>query len=386
MATLDINAAKQAGYSDEEIHSYLAQNPDVKPPEGIPFGKAIPTSLSILGGLAGSVFGPPGAIGGATAGAIGGEGIRQALSQVASRPVQHPVQQMGLEALLGAGSEAGGQALGLAGHALSGTAGRLYKSVLKPSLDLADQGVVQTGLKESIPISEKGLSQVGGLISDLNDEIAGTIKAAGKEGATIDSTKVLSRLDDLKKFFGNTVLGQSLNEDINKVADQFLAAHGQEIPIEQAQAIKQNTGVLLRKMYGELSGPTSEATKAVVRGLKEEIANQLPAVDTMNARESKLFPLEEALSKAVHRDTNKNAVSMSTILGGIGGSVASGGSPIGPAVGAGLLNRLSDPATVSKMAIALNKAGGKVGGQPARQGAAAIMNLLAHGIAHLLGQ
>lgn len=356
---------------------------------GIPYGKTLPTAVSILGGIAGGTLGvaggPPGVVAGAVAGGalggLAGEGYRQAISDVAGMPVQNPGKEDLKEFGIGAASSLGGEVLGLAARPVAGLARGLYQSALKPTAKLAEQGVVQTGLKEGITVGQKGLTKTTSIIGSLNDDIARAIKDAGKAGATVNADDVVTRLQSVKDFYGNTVLGKSLVKEIDEVGKAFTQQHGKELTVEAAQTLKKNTNVLLRKMYGQISTATGEATKGVVRGLKEEIVKQVPEVAKLNARESTLIPLEKALTNAVRREANKNPIGLLSTLGGVGGFAAGGALPgIATALGVKVVN---DPRVVSKIAIILSKSGAVTGSKAAKGAASALLNVIGRGLTKL---
>lgn len=188
---------------------------------------------------------------------------------------------------------------------------RIYQSSLKPRFgsdkvspaDIAQ--TVQTGLSEAIPVTEKGLSKLQGLIDDYNQTIQGKIDAGTKAGAAVDPAKVVTRLDDVETRFANQVDNAS---DLNEVAStgvRFLDQNPGMIPASKAQAMKIGTYQKLRGAYSEVSSAAKEAQKALARGLKEELANLFPELTALNAKEGAALQLENALQHAVKRISNR---------------------------------------------------------------------------------
>ena len=78
------------------------------------------------------------------------------------------------------------------------------------------------------------------------------------------------------------------------------------LPVQTAQEMKQGTYRVLKDKYGEIGSASTEAQKALARGLKDEIARVAPEVAQLNARESSLL---NALQQVEHRAAvagNKN--------------------------------------------------------------------------------
>lgn len=257
---------------------------------------------------------------------------------------------------------------------LSGMAQDLYQSALKPSTTLSAEQraeVLLNGLREGIPISKAGLEQLDNTIDSLNGEIASKIKAAGAAGETIMKSDVVSYLDEIREFSKSTLNPKALLKDIDALEDGFMkrASDGawvDEIPIAEAQQIKQNTYRLLRKSYGEMKGIEVEAQKALTRGIKEQIYKTLeteyPELRGLNLRESKLLDLEKQLERATGRITNKDIIGLGEETAAIAGGVVAGT----PGLLVGLAKKMMDsPEIKSKIGILLQKIADK---KPTRPG------------------
>ena len=79
-----------------------------------------------------------------------------------------------------------------------------------------------------------------------------------------------------------------------------------DMPIQDAQAIKQGTYRVLSGKYGEQGSALTEAQKTLARGLKEGIAQAEPAVAAMNAEESKLISTLGVVERRVLMQMNNN--------------------------------------------------------------------------------
>jgi hypothetical protein len=242
-------------------------------------------------------------------------------------------------------------------------ANKMYQSTLKPSPASYSPAevsqLVQTGLENKIPISEAGVRKLDQLVSNLNDAVKQNISEGANQRAMVNKFGVASRLGETANKFATQVNPEADLSAVGRAGNEFLENQPNEIPVNQAQALKQGTYSQLKsKAYGELGSATVEAQKALARGLKEELADQFPEIAGLNAKESKLLGLDEALERAVNRTRNRNVIS----LGGkilAGGAIGALGGEAGAGTGMGLAlahEVLGDPAIQSRIAIGISRA------------------------------
>lgn len=236
---------------------------------------------------------------------------------------------------------------------------RLYQSALKPSTRLPSaqrQAIVQTGLKEGVPVSASGIEEIQGRTADLNHRIKDTISDAAAKGDTIDPQAVAQRVDQVRPTFAKQVNPDADLAALEKTKREFLNGPGAgPIPVDMAQDVKQGTYKQIRKNYGKLSNADVEGQKALARGIKEELQTKYPELQSLNARDGSLMQLEDAISKAVARIDNHQMFGIGTPLAAAGAEAVTG-SP-GIAMAAGAARALIDqPIIKSRLAIALHKA------------------------------
>lgn len=271
-------------------------------------------------------------------------------------------------AVAGAGAVSGSPSAGTAirpGQAISRslllgrTPNEAMQSALKPSTTLSsDQraSIAQTALDQKITPSQSGLEKVGDLVDVLNQKIAAKIKGGAARGATVDPNAVAARTADTRAQFAQQVTPASDLAAIDATTKEFLDTQKQPIPADAAQAMKQGTYRVLKGKYGEQGSAAVEAQKALARGLKEELANQFPELQTLNAAESKLLDLQPVLDRAVSRLSNHQFMGIGTPIT-IGATKAVTGS-IKLAAAAGVIKAvLDDPMVKARLAISLNKTG-----------------------------
>jgi hypothetical protein len=228
---------------------------------------------------------------------------------------------------------------------------------------------------------------IGNRIDKLNQEIKAEI--ATDPTRPIDPNAVATRADLARAKFAKQVNAQPDLNAIEASRQQFLSEQGakpgtpaipprptglvdaQGNPImsggtpakpptsappmnaSDAQDMKQGTYQVLKVKYGEQGSASTEAQKALARGLKEEIANQFPEIGTLNASESRLLDLQPVLERAVNRISNHQLIGIGTPVAG-----AAADAVAGPGVGrvAMVLKAVLDnPNVKSRLAISLSK-------------------------------
>jgi hypothetical protein len=286
--------------------------------------------------------------------------VGNALMNVANKknvPLGEQFQEAGKDALIGMGLQ--GAAEGASALAPKLAKG-LYGSALKPSTTLSPaerSAVINTGLnKTKLAVSGGGYDKLQKNITDINDLISNQVMKAAVKGKTINTESVANRLDDVRKYFEDFAFPKQYMEKIDVLKNEFLEQHGKVIPVNKAQDIKKRTYQILKNAYGELGSASVESSKAIARGLKEELVN-LPVLKNLNATDSELLRFEEELSRAVGRSGNYNLMKLGTSAGGALGYAVSG-TPVGGKFGAVLTHLIDNPNIKSRLALLINKAQG----------------------------
>lgn len=331
------NVAFPDTMSDRDIElaaAGLSQQASDGAPTGSMLGRvtrAIPAIGGLVGGLAGGI--PGAALGGAA-----GEGYRQlvqhagdlpgAVRDIARNVVSQPQATLRgflegagtgtVAATTQAGIQGGAQAVGiLAGKGMTAGAGRLMQSALKPGLKMLLRGikagdpiqpVVKTLLDEGINVSAGGVAKLNRLLSATNDEISDAV--AGATGS-VAPVRVASRLSETARGFANQVNPEADLAAVSQAGEEFLShpsVVGATMSVPQAQAMKVGTYRQLAGKYGELKSASVEAQKALARGLKEEIAKEVPSLEALNAREGGLIEALQAVSRRAGLQGNRDPV------------------------------------------------------------------------------
>lgn len=246
----------------------------------------------------------------------------------------------------------------------------LYESGAKfatPGELAARDQVTQTLLDQKIPLTKTGYSTLENKITELNDGIA---KAVGPVADTpVDPGRAVQWVQEAVKKANNSFDRGKNIAKIQETVANFIDDHP-DLTIGKAQEIKKDIYRKLKNNYSAFqrtgaamySDGEVAAMKNIARGLKEEVAAQVPEVAGMNASESELLQAEPMLRRAVNRIGNHNILSLDDVMAATAGA-AIGGPGAGAVVGA-VKRFVGAPGPKSKLAIGLNSfvKGGKAAG------------------------
>lgn len=395
------NAPKDASAVDrrgtiQKIQDSFDRNVRVNPDEDAKHGAIVNAlnhaAIGAVQGGAGAIIHPMNAL----------EGIGTAIAHpidAAKNLVHAAIADPSMAAGQALGGMVMGQGAGMAADAANGAvssgAGRLalfgktpeaaYESALKPSPALPSATraqMIQTALKNEIPVSKGGFAKLQDQIDTLNNAIKDEI--AKDPTRPIDPNKVATRADAAKAKFATQVNAQPDLNSIEASKQQFLNEQGQQpaapaqptgvlnaqgqpimLPAQppasappmnaaDAQAMKQGTYRVLKGKFGEQGSAAVEAQKSLARGLKEEIATAFPEIGKLNADESRLLELQPVLERAVNRISNHQAVGIGTPAAGAAMKAASGSGALSSAAMA-MKAVLDNPGVKSRLAIAVSK-------------------------------
>ena len=196
---------------------------------------------------------------------------------------------------------------------------RLMQSAVKPTLPDIQKGkaarAIETMLKEGVNPTKGGVEKLRGMADDITPQIE---KAIEGSTARINKGAVADRLRQTARQASDQVNPAADIKAIENAWTEFMShpqlAGGADMSVQRAQAIKQGTyRALGNKPYGELQGASTEAQKALARGLKEEISQAVPEVASLNARQSELINALNVTERRALMDLNKNPMSLSLL-------------------------------------------------------------------------
>lgn len=318
------------GLRDQIAH---AQNQ----PEGSALGRFVKTAAGWLPAAGGAVGGIVGGIPGAAIGGAAGRGYQSlvqhatelpgAVVDVARNLVTHPREtiagavgggmqgatQGAIQGAMQGGAEAAGVGIG---KAMSALAPRVMQAAVKPTLKMLGDvvkgrevpKVVETLLEEGVNVTPAGYQKLQALLNTSTAERNQLLSDAVAAGApSVRPLAVAGRLSETAQQFGRQVNPSADLDAISRAGQEFLDVHGgTDIPIEEANALKQGTYQVLKKKYGQLGSADVEAQKALARGLKEELETLVPGVDLANQRVGDLSQALAAVGRRVAIQSNRD--------------------------------------------------------------------------------
>lgn len=323
------------------------------------FGRGALSLAPVVGATAATMLAPeasiPAMAGYAALGGMAGEGARQGTLAATHSP--GAPQSIG-EAAMNTGRAGIEQGVGdLTGRLLAKPLNwaldrisptRLMGSSLRPppggTTPAGRNEMIQTMLRERIPVSDSGLDTLDSRMSGLADQAKGIIaKHSGQPGTDINPADVLSPIRTTRQQFGEQVTPRSDVSAIDTARQEFLDRHSSQSPftkitpnpyatpggpgqyisngsgvnrimtpinLADAQAEKQGTYKVLHGKYGELGSADTEAQKSLARGLKDQIAARAPEVAPVNERMSKLSDVRPPLASSINREANRQTVGL----------------------------------------------------------------------------
>lgn len=196
---------------------------------------------------------------------------------------------------------------------------RLMQSAVKPTLPDIQKGkagrAIETLLKEGVSPTNSGVQKLRGMSDDITPQIE---KAIEGSTARISKGAVADRLRETARHASDQVTPKADIRAIENAWEEFMShpqlAGKADMSVQRAQALKQGTyRALGNKPYGELQGASTEAQKALARGLKEEISTAVPEVASLNARQSELINALKVTERRALMDLNKNPAGLALI-------------------------------------------------------------------------
>lgn len=276
----------------------------------------LPMAGGMVGGTLGMVGGPGTAIAGAALGGAAGESARQLTNRAMGRSVP-PTAGAAAEDITKEGAIQGAaQAVGgVVTAAMAKAAPWLMAKAIRPTATLLNayrttaHDIAKTLLDDGINVSQAGLEKLQRLIFADNAEIQALVQSSP---ARIAKDKVLERVD---QYAGNVMKSQvnpsKALEKATAVADEFVEHpyyRGETISPAEAQRLKVGTYQEIGDAYKKPQ--KSRALKELARGLKEEIADAVPGVSEINAREARRLAGGEAVATAIQKDASADPMGL----------------------------------------------------------------------------
>lgn len=326
MADFDLESARKEGYSDSDIAEYLAKEKRFDLSSARKEGYS---DTDILNHLTGTKTAP----------------VRARATQALPRSLAFGTQFKAAEGDLGSlddiekgAVEAGGRVTDLTGSPLAGTAVRMIPDIAETSIggitgaapkamkalgenlmvkalgplqkDLQSGKALRaakTMLEEDVNVTKGGIDTLKAKGEALNQKVTDLI--ASRTGTMVDKNAVASRIQDvITRVEKSQATPQDATAAAERVYDQFLA-NGivpKNIPVKQAQELKQGIYKMLKDKYGELGSETVESQKSIARGLKEEMEKVIPEIAQPNSEAAKLWNAVNVAERKVLLESKKH--------------------------------------------------------------------------------
>lgn len=176
------------------------------------------------------------------------------------------------------------------------------------------QRAISTMLRERIQPTEAGMDTTRNLVRQLNNSVEARIAQSPE---TVNVARVGSYLQKPHQQAQTQVNPSTDVAAVRSVWDDFSrnAARGQtEIPAMRAHELKKGTYRQLgAKSYGEVGSMTTEAQKALARGLREETMSKVPGAMPALKREASLMNVLDVAEKRVLTQMNNNPTGLALL-------------------------------------------------------------------------
>lgn len=168
----------------------------------------------------------------------------------------------------------------------------LMQNAVKPPMQAGMLGKtepgVETMLQRGIDPNMGGLQKLDDLIAPFGQEVDRLIARATSLGQTVDRNAIAAAMrTTLPRFEG---LPQRELDAIARAEAEFLASQPRQIPVADAQRLKENWSRYLREnAFGQIGSGETEAYKALRAGARQELERVVPGVAAPNAAQSELL-------------------------------------------------------------------------------------------------
>jgi hypothetical protein len=323
-----------------------------------PAGGMLPTAGGFAGSLLGTLGGIPGRIAGAAAGGALGKGAELFLDDK-DDTLGDSLKAMGAEGAKQGAYEAAGGAIG---KGLKAVGGGLYRVALRPSKALQQEfpGVVQAGLREGLPVTQRGAQKAATRTMESAKQADTMIAAAEKGGAApLKPREVLTELGPVKDTLKRRA-SLGLPDETGALTErvgEFARRNKGGIPLTKAQGLKReaqdmaDTAFRQQERGAVIKSDEALTNKAVAKGFRMAIESRVPGVAPVNQRTRSLMGVSQALDDASTRNLVFDRV-IGAGAGLSGGMLAGQGDVSTGLAGAGLAAGLVSPAFLSRAGIA----------------------------------
>lgn len=201
---------------------------------------------------------------------------------------------------------------------------RLMQSALKPTGKEMKTGrgmaAIRTALDDGYNASSGGVATLEKEVGKLEGKIQGTLNASPN---TVSKGESYAPLQDLIKRLERIDPSGERAREVEELYTKVLANKKipDNIPVAQANEIKQGIYQMLKDKYGTLGTEAVEGNKAIARGMKEAIGRVEPSVAEALKEQSAKANLLNIMSRRMNAEGNTNVASLAPLAAGPAGFI-----------------------------------------------------------------
>lgn len=352
----------------DEPKSAIDQLIDLLPMAGGTVGGIVGGVGGTVGGM--GVGGVPGAIGGATLGGATGEAAKQLINR--ARGERAPGTMTGAAKSIATEGGIQGAAEAVGGAVAKGVgvgAKAVYRGYLKPSLagvKIAEaRTIVDTAMRERLPVTKGGEARAERLIKELNGQV-NTILQNVKNKSAVDLHQVAEKVRafakakyfkpgvDLSDYKAALEVADSIDRHPSLGIPPGVTPTRVGVSAAKANEVKQAVRPNSRAYGQQGSAPEAATRKVAGAEMRKSIEAVAPEVGPLNAREGQLIEALDAVKHAAGREENRSQLfGMPTLLAGTFGAEESfrKGDPLQGALTALAARAALSPAAMTRIAL-----------------------------------
>lgn len=373
----NVQAAKAAGYSDDEIANYMASKQVAAPTMGTPEqpkSSSFADLLPLIGGVAGSFIPGAGTILGGALGAGAGALLKQGIKKD-----PFDVGEIAKEAVFSGLGGVAGKALGFAGSKLlpglargaTETGEKLAVKAFRPTPSQLTEFAAETGEPFQQYLAKKGFTGLEDVAKHVDTLQNGFDNVVLNKNLVVDTDNIISKFADQINRLNESInpADQGKAETLQKIALNFIRQYGDKpLTADALTALRKeiDKGIKDFALDQGVKGPLNLTRDVFQDSLREAADNAGITIGDQSLKEAGIELSKGYKALAIgERQANLGKGSLPTkltslIAGGIGG--ATGGIP-GAAGGIAAAEAINNPGTISllsKLATSTGKALSKV--------------------------
>jgi hypothetical protein len=217
--------------------------------------------------------------------------------------------------------------------------------------------LAQTALDEKIMPTYAGIQKAQDKVDDINLEIDTMIDKAVGDGKEISVNALFTKMNEMRDELPSKPLPETKEKLMKKIVAETDRANRKiasgKLTPKQVQNIKKGFYQELDNFYDKQKNPYAAEVKAgIAQGAKESLETVFPEIKGLNASESVMIELKQAIEKAAPRVADSKLFTFGSAIKTTAGG-AMGGRPLALVMGA--MSVFSNPKVKAKLAMVANQ-------------------------------